>query len=250
MKGFLKPNFSLGALFLTLSPIATACIAEKPVNNRFNFNSEQLARLRKARVNHWRDGDTLEVSFANNHQKPIRIYAIDTPEKAVLSIQRKSEIELKEANKSNWVCQKLIPIGSEVWIWPLNSYSYDREVAAVFFKTNPLQLHFESFAVEMVANGHALPIAGNDFDFVFSDLDPFNPLKIVGIELANGLNNAFNNRKNIFSYLENSFQSITMVYQQRGVDQSWTRYLAPSNDFSSTKLGLGLTIYELKLNNG
>ncbi|MGV1736133.1 hypothetical protein ACNI7E_03510 [Mycoplasmoides pneumoniae] len=281
-----RQGYLTGLLLLAVAPILTACTRDYTTKNEFQLTTAQQAKLKPATIEYWRDGDTPEINYASEERRKeaeqkskenakkedkkeekktedsqdsssastqvrsskhgLRIYGIDTPEKHVSSKGDSTGDEKIEAEKASNYAEKLIPKGSTVWVWSLNTYSYDREVGALFFKSNPKQTFFQSFEVAMVEAGHAIPIAGTGLNLIADpELSADDPLSVIGLQLANAANKAYNAKINIWSHDTDGYRSLTAVYKLRGADISWTRFLDEANGYSSASAGTGASLYQL-----
>lgn len=115
------------------------------------------------------DGDTAKVQIMSDKLKKyislgkgditkVRIFGVDTPEKAVGTTKSDPE-EYKYAAKASEFCSNTLKVGEQYLLF-LSSYTTDtfgRLVGDFFFKKNPSDEKYLSYSVEITRSGWTLP---------------------------------------------------------------------------------------------
>ncbi|TCG11314.1 thermonuclease family protein [Mycoplasma todarodis] len=227
---FSKRIFGVGTLAMIAVPVAVAVSCSKGQNedkdlkawrdaigdHEFTHQNDKFDLENKsghdATIVSWVDGDTPVVRF----EKPvkgktewkIRVAAIDTPELHAQADDgtwpETTGDEYIWAKKAKDFGDKVLPAGSKIRVITSDNKSYSRLVGSIFYKEKPEDKKYRSYSVDILNEGLALAFINVAKVNVINSVE-----SLIGHSVADAYNNAFKNKKGLFSV---DYKSILKVH--------------------------------------
>ncbi|UUD34942.1 thermonuclease family protein [Mycoplasmopsis caviae] len=167
IKKILTIGTPLIAGLTALTTISGAC-SKLDYRIKFDLNKEKNKQnLIPVKIADISDGDTVVAEILDDSFKQyikhgkgskvkVRIFGIDTPEKAVSGTKSDTE-ENSWAEKASKFCAKTLKVGETYLLFYHGEDTYDRLVGDIFYKEKPTDEKYLSYAVEITRAGWTLP---------------------------------------------------------------------------------------------
>ncbi len=179
-------------------------------NDRFDLTN--ITKV-EATIVSWIDGDTpvveLKKEIKGAKKWNIRISAIDTPELHYRKEDGNSSETIGDeytwAKKAKDFGDKVLPAGTKIQIVTSSTKSYNRLVGSIFYKEKETdsEKQYKSYSVEILNAGLSLAF------MEASKVNVGGVESMIGLAVADAYNNAFKNKRGLFSV---DYKSILKVH--------------------------------------